>query len=48
MHWRSTSSVPGFPFRYRIGRRLVGGRTAKRQVREAAVAESQYADGAAL
>ena len=48
MHWRLTSSVPGLPLRYRIGRRLVGHRTAKRQLREAAVAESQHADDAAL
>ena len=48
VHWRSTSSVPGFPLWHRIGCRLVGDRTAKRQLREAAVAESQYADDAAL
>ena len=47
-HWQSVSSVPGFPLRYRIGRRLVGDRTAKSRLDTAAVTESQYADDAAM
>ena len=47
-HWQSVSSVPGFPLRYRIGRRLVGDRTAKSRLDTAAVTESQYANDAAM
>ena len=47
-HWRSVSSVPGFPLRYRLGRKLVGDRTTKSRLEHLDVTESQFADDAAL
>ena len=46
--WRSHSSVPGVTLRYRIGRKLVGDRTAKSRLLATEVTESQFADDAAL
>eukprot|EP00117_Sycon_ciliatum_P025740 scpid93201/ scgid21296/ len=46
--WRTASSVPGVDFRYRVGRKLVGDRTAKSRLSPACLTESQFADDAAL
>ena len=47
-HWRKASTISGFPLRFRIGRKLVGDRTAKSRLETMAVPESQFADDAAL
>ncbi|XP_065182209.1 uncharacterized protein LOC135812918 [Sycon ciliatum] len=47
-HWRSTSTVPSFPMKHRIGRKLVGDRTAKHRLTDLSVLESLFADDAAL
>ena len=47
-YWRSRSSVPGVQVRFRIGRRLVGDRTAKSHLDSTSITESQFADDAAL
>eukprot|EP00117_Sycon_ciliatum_P027914 scpid27779/ scgid3366/ Craniofacial development protein 2; p97 bucentaur protein len=47
-HWRSTSTVPSFPMKHRIGRKLVGDRTAKHRLTDLSVSESLFADDAAL
>ena len=46
--WRRQSSVPGVRVRYRVGRKLVGDRTAKSRLVSTDVTESQFADDAAL
>ena len=47
-YWRAKSSAPGVCIRYRIGRRLVGDRTAKSRLQPQWITESQFADDAAL
>ena len=47
-HWCSQSSVPGVEILYRLGRKLVGDRTAKSRLNSVSVTESQFADDAAL
>ena len=46
--WHRQSSVPGVRVRYRVGRKLVGDRTAKSRPASTDVTESQIADDAAL
>ena len=46
--WRSQSSAPGVIIQYRMGRKLVGDRTAKSRLQSATLTESQFADDAAL
>ena len=45
---RSTSTVPSFPMKHCIGRKLVGDRTAKHRLADLSVSESLFADDAAL
>ena len=46
--WRTASSVPGVDIRYRVGRKLVGDRTAKSRLSPACLTELQFADDAEL
>ena len=47
-HWNKSSSAAGFPLHYRIGRKLVGDRTAKSRLETMSVSDSEFADDAAL
>ena len=47
-HWRGTSSTRGIPVLFRMGRRLVGDRTAKSRLQSVLVSDSQFADDVAL
>ena len=47
-HWNKSSSVSGFPVRFRIGRKLVGDRTTKSRLNTIQVTDSEFADDAAL
>ena len=47
-HWRSCCPAAGVPVLYKIGRKLVGDRTAKGRLLSTSVTESQFADDAAL
>ena len=46
--WRSQSTSRGVPVKYRIGRKLVGDRTAKSRLDAVYITESQFADDAVL
>ena len=46
--WRSRLTVPGVTLRYRIGRKLVGDRSAKSKLLETEITKSQFANDAAL
>ena len=46
--WRSTCKCAGIPVSYKIGRKLVGDRTAKSRLSQCTITESQFADDAAL
>ena len=46
--WRSQSTSHGVPVKYRIGRKLVGDRTAKSRLDAVYITESQFADDAVL
>ena len=46
--WCSRCATAGVPVKYKIGRRLVGDRTAKSRLSLLRVTESQFADDAAL
>ena len=46
--WRDRCPQAGITVKYRVGRKLVGDRTAKRSLQEMCMTESQFADDAAL
>ena len=46
--WRSGCVSAGIPVAYRLGRKLVGDRTAKSRLSCCSVTESQFADDAAI
>ena len=47
-YWRSMCPDPGVELHYRVGRKLVGDRTAKSRLQRDVVTESQFADDAAV
>ena len=46
--WRCHCPEAGVTVRYKIGRKLIGGRTAKTRLEEIVITESKFADDAAL